>query len=49
MGETLVIGAISTLLVAAAGREVYGFVQWKRQRQRMENQEWARVIRLLRG
>jgi hypothetical protein len=48
MGETLVIAAVSTLLVAAVGREVYGFVQWKRQKDRMERHEWARVIRLLR-
>jgi hypothetical protein len=48
MGETLVIAVLSALLVAAIGREVYGFVRWKRQRDRMERQEWARVIRLLR-
>ena len=48
MGESFVIGALSTLLVAAAGREVYGFVRWRQQMKRMERQEWARVIRLLR-
>jgi hypothetical protein len=48
MGETLVIAGLSTLLVAAAGREVYGFVRWKQQVNRMDKREWARVIRLLR-
>jgi hypothetical protein len=48
MGESLVIAAISILLIAAISREVYGFVRWKRQQQRMEKHEWARVIRVLR-
>jgi hypothetical protein len=47
-GEMALLAVIGIALVGGIGREVYGFVRWKRQLSRMDAREWARVVQLLR-
>ena len=47
-GELVLVAMIGMALAAGMGREVHGFMRWKRQLSRTDAREWARVVQLLR-